>query len=103
MQGISSLHTLQSKTESTHEKSAGYGRIRISADNAVVKCRYYSVRNAQRAVLCLSGERGGWDTPGQDLYPRLGTTLQNVGIAVLQMRYREENDLEMCVADALAV
>jgi acetyl esterase/lipase len=96
------MHVMKTNAESRSKTSQQYERVRIHTDDGGVKCRYYAVTGTQRAVIYLSGERGGWDTPGRDLYPRLGDALQSVGIASLHVRYRHADDLEACVADALA-
>jgi len=79
-----------------------YARIAISTDAGEVKSRYYAVSGSQQAVIWLSGERGGWDTPGQDLYPQLSYALQSIDIASLHVRNRHPKELQACVADALA-
>ena len=99
---LSASHKTKSHPEFRKKAFGEYDRVRILMDSGDLKGRYYAAKDARQAVIWLSGERGGWDTPGRDLYPRLSDSLQSVSIASLHVRYRNPNDLEMCVADAVA-
>jgi pimeloyl-ACP methyl ester carboxylesterase len=67
-----------------------------------VGCQYYAVPNASKAVIWVGGVGGGFDSPANQLYPRLAHDLQAEGIASLRVCYRRITELEECVLDVLA-
>lgn len=66
-----------------------------------ITTRYYSAEGTDAVVLWVGGAGGGLDGPAGGLYPRLAGQLTGQGIASLRLHYRNLNDLEHCVIDAL--
>lgn len=52
------------------------------------------------AVICVTGAKGGWFQPGEDLYQRLGEDIsRGTGLALLRMKYRHPGRLEDSIHD----
>lgn len=64
--------------------------------------RYTRVPGARTAAIFVGGVGGGWDTPANDLYPRLAEELAADGIASLRVRFRDPTALDEAVYDVLA-
>lgn len=67
-----------------------------------VATRYYAANAARRGVIWVGGVGGGWDSPAEDLYPKLSEALTEVGISSLRIRFRNPNSLRDGVADVQA-
>jgi pimeloyl-ACP methyl ester carboxylesterase len=67
-----------------------------------IDCRYYASKDATKAVICVGGVGGGWDSPARDLYSELSQSLLSNGISSLRVRYRHPTDLDECVIDVIA-
>jgi dienelactone hydrolase len=67
-----------------------------------IDCRYYAFKYATKAVICVGGVGGGWDSPARDLYSKLSRSLLSNGISSLRVRYRYPTDLNDCVIDVIA-
>jgi dienelactone hydrolase len=67
-----------------------------------VVCRLYDAAPGARALLCVGGVGGGFDSPAADLYPRLCEELAAEGARALRVRFRNPVDLSASVADVLA-
>lgn len=80
----------------------GYAPVQIETNRGTIRCRYYRAPNARRGAVWVGGVGGGWDTPAQELYPRLCAVLQSEGIASLRVRFRHSTDLVEAVLDVLA-
>ncbi len=61
----------------------------------------HSHQTQSRAVLCVSGARGGFDGPAL-LYARLGRDLPSQGIVVARMSYRLPDEFDECLLDTMA-
>jgi dienelactone hydrolase len=79
-----------------------FEEIAIPTHRGLVTCRWYGTPLARAAVLYVGGVGGGWDTPAQGLYPRLGARLLSSDIASLRIRFRNPSDLEEAVYDVSA-
>ena len=64
---------------------------------------WHGPAEAERAVICVGGAMGGLLGPDGGLFHRLGRELAPLGIGVLRVGYRQPNDLNLCVHDALAM
>jgi pimeloyl-ACP methyl ester carboxylesterase len=57
---------------------------------------------AARAIVCVGGVGGGWDSPACGLYPRLCEVLAAQGYAHgLRVRFRVPTDVTECAADVV--
>lgn len=88
--------------ESREFQQDGYQSVTLLTDRGEIQGRYYAAERAQFGAIWVGGVRGGWDTPGNGLYPRLCQTLQPSGISSLRVRYRYSTILEEAVFDTLA-
>lgn len=59
----------------------------------------FEASGARAAALLVGGVGGGFDSPANNLYDRLGGELPFEGIAVLRVRYRNPTDLAGAVED----
>lgn len=83
-------------------KREGYHPITLLTSRGDVECRYYEVKNAQKAAIWVGGVGGGWDTPANGLYPHLCEELAKQAIASIRVRYRYSTRLEEAILDVLA-
>jgi pimeloyl-ACP methyl ester carboxylesterase len=67
-----------------------------------IDCRYYASKDAKKAVICVGGIGGGWDSPAAELYTKLSRSFLTNGINSLRIRYRHPMDLDECVIDVIA-
>src|SRR5512145_2253714 len=75
------------------ESGDGFESVIIDTSRGKVECRYYAVKDGDKAVIMVGGIGGGFDTPANGLYPRLCTDLLNSGISSLRVRFRYPADL----------
>lgn len=66
-----------------------------------VECHYYKAENADKAIIMVGGISGDFDTPSNNLYPRLCSDLKNKGISSLKVRFRHSTDLSEAIIDVL--
>jgi hypothetical protein len=78
-----------------------YYPVKLVTPQGSIRCRYYPVKNAEKAVIWVGGVGGGWDTPAHGLYPRLCEDLTSEAIASLRIRYRYPTELVKSVLDVL--
>lgn len=65
-----------------------------------VRVRHWPALGSDRAVVCVGGVGGGFDSPADGLYPWLGATVAGAGTgAVVQVAFRRAGDLDASVAD----
>lgn len=83
------------------EEIAGARRLSIRTTRGAIPILMHAAEGASRAVVCVSGARGGFDGPAL-LYPRLGLELPAKGVTVARMNYRLPNDFTECLLDTLA-
>lgn len=79
----------------------GFESVIIETDRGRVECRYYTAENTNKAVIMVGGIGGGFDTPADDLYPRLCMNLLKSGISSLRVRFRYPADLAEATMDVL--
>jgi hypothetical protein len=75
--------------------------INLTNNNKVVKCHYYSAAGSIRGVIFVGGIGGDFDSPANNLYPRLATVLHNEGISALRVQFRHPTDIDESVQDVL--
>jgi pimeloyl-ACP methyl ester carboxylesterase len=79
----------------------GFQPVRVETNVGAVEMRYYPADGARAAVVYVGGVGGGWDTPGDEMYPRLCAGLKGDRIAGLRVRYRDPRALTGSVVDVL--
>jgi alpha-beta hydrolase superfamily lysophospholipase len=65
-----------------------------------VRARLWEAAQARAGVVMVGGVGGGFDTPAQGLYPRLGRHLSSHGVVALQVAFRLPGELGEAVLDA---
>lgn len=80
----------------------GYHRRVIRTDRGPVETRLYQAPGATAGVICVGGVGGGFDTPAQGLYPKLGEELSAAGFKVLRVKFRDPTHLGEAIHDVLA-
>lgn len=81
------------------EEERGFREVGIGP-GAHVRARLWEAPQARAGVVMVGGVGGGFDSPAQDLYPRLGRHLASHGIAALQVSFRLPGELGEAVLDA---
>ncbi len=76
-----------------------YRELRIGPGGHV-QARLYETPLPRAGVVMVGGVGGGFDSPAQGLYPRLGRHLSGDGIAALQVAFRLPGELGEAVLDA---
>ena len=80
---------------------APYRQVRLYIENGSIVCRYYEATGTRAAILWLGGVGGGFDSPAHDLFDRMAGEFLNQQISSIRLRYRQSNDLDVAVEDAL--
>lgn len=83
------------------DEIAGARKLTLRTSRGEIPIVLHAAEDAIRAVVCVSGARGGLDGPAM-LYPRLGLELPSTGVTVARANYRIPNDFNECVLDTLA-
>jgi len=83
------------------EPGDGFELVIIETSRGKIECHYYAAEETDKAVIMVGGERGGFDTPADDLYPRLCTDFLDSGIGSLRVRFRHPTDLAEATMDVL--
>ncbi|KAB7623675.1 hypothetical protein [Alkalilimnicola sp. S0819] len=74
---------------------------RAETDQGDVTLRHFPATGSEAGVLLL-GQGGGWSGPnGGRFYAQLGMSLREAGMHALWLRYRQAEDAEQSVLDAL--
>lgn len=76
--------------------------IRLATDRGDVQVRWYPAEDTQGGAIFVGGVGGGWDTPAQDMYPKLCEELSTRRIVCLRVRFRNATELNEATYDALA-
>ncbi|MCC4770099.1 alpha/beta hydrolase [Methanosarcina sp. DH2] len=79
----------------------GFELVTIETSRGRVECRYYTAEDTNKAVIMVGGIGGGFDTPADDLYPRLCMDLLESGISSLRVSFRYPTDLAEATMDVL--
>lgn len=75
--------------------------IEIMTVQGPLNVREWGARGADTVVLMVGGVGGGFDSPADNLYSRLGDALPSEGLSAMQVQYRNPRALEGCVTDVL--
>jgi pimeloyl-ACP methyl ester carboxylesterase len=81
---------------------SAYHPVRVMTNRGSLYFRHYKVAGGSCGAVWLAGVGGGWTSPARKVYTRLGLGLRRVGISSIQLSYRQPEQLEECVLDALA-
>lgn len=76
--------------------------VRLETTRGPIDGVLHPVEGGTGAVVTVGGAMGGIDGPADSLYARLSTLLAEAAVTVFRVEYREPNNLEECVLDALA-
>ncbi|MCI0669993.1 MAG: hypothetical protein L0Y64_05995 [Myxococcaceae bacterium] len=76
--------------------------VRLETTRGQIDGILHPVEGGTGAVVCVGGAMGGVDGPADRLYARLPALLREARVTVLRVEYREPNNFEECVLDALA-
>jgi pimeloyl-ACP methyl ester carboxylesterase len=97
--GVESLEVAILNIE--REPIDSYEFVRIETSRGRVDCRYYRVEGTDKGVIMVGGIGGDFDTPGDNLYPRLCEYLKLIGISSLRVQFRHPTDLAESVIDVI--
>lgn len=78
-----------------------YELVSIYTNLGRVDCRYYRVEGTDKGVIMVGGIGGDFDTPADNLYPRLCEYLRVIGISSLRVKFRHPTDLSESLLDVL--
>lgn len=78
-----------------------FTEITLTNDDKVVKCHYYKAKESNLGAIFVGGIGGDFDSPANNLYPKLATQLCNEGISALRVQFRYPTNLEESVHDVL--
>lgn len=76
--------------------------ITIKTSRGDIECRFYPCEGEVGAAIFVGGASGGWGSPGDDVYGRLGHDLTGAGVSSLRVRFRHPAVFAECVLDVLA-
>jgi hypothetical protein len=83
-------------------KENSYSRYRLETVKGSVEARFYEAEMVRAGMIWTGGVGGDWDTPADNLFPRLCEEMTNHHVSSLWVKYRNSNDLEEAVYDVLA-
>jgi alpha/beta superfamily hydrolase len=86
---------------SAGEPDHGMRRIRLDTTRGPIPILLHESAEKDKGIVCVCGAIGGFDGP-QRLYQRLGGELPPIGITVARANYRQPNEFNECLMDALA-
>lgn len=81
---------------------SGYVELILGTNRGDVACQYYHTPGEKKAVIFVGSILGGFDSPGQALYPELCESLQDKNISALRVQYRFPSELVESTLDVLA-
>ncbi len=76
--------------------------MRLLTSRGTVEARLHAVTRPIHAVVFAGGNCGGWDSPADGLFHRLGWELRERSVVGLRVCFRRPAVLEECVLDLLA-
>jgi dienelactone hydrolase len=85
-----------------HPMEGAYLPLTISTAKGPIEARLYEAPEPLAGVVLVGGVGGGFDTPADRLYERLGEELSRQGIAVLRVQFRMPTELAEAEHDILA-
>lgn len=80
----------------------GFVSLILGTNRGDVTCQYYHTPGEKKAVIFVGSNIGGFDSPGNNLYPKLCESLQEQNISSLRIQYRFPEDLVEGALDVLA-
>lgn len=80
----------------------GYRRVQMNTEQGSIECHYYASSFAKKAVILVGSVGGSFDSPGNNLYPKLATELMKWQINSLRIRFRDPMDIGEGILDMLA-
>lgn len=83
-------------------KSQAYMERDVPVAGGNVATRYYPAGAAAHGIVWVGGVGGGWDSPAEELYPKLSAGLTQTGISSLRVRFRNPHSLRDAVIDVQA-
>lgn len=85
-----------------HSPAPTYVPITLATERGLVQCRYFPVEEALASLIWVGGVGGDWDSPDDNLFPRMCVRMQEHDMASLRVRYRKPASLNESVFDVLA-
>jgi dienelactone hydrolase len=85
-----------------HPMVGPFQPLTISTARGPIQARLYEAPEPLAGVVLVGGVGGGFDTPADRLYGRLGEALNQQGISVLRVCFRHPTELAEAVHDILA-
>ncbi|WP_088894688.1 alpha/beta hydrolase family protein [Leptolyngbya ohadii] len=103
------MDLMPQNAEVGEKQSDGYRPVKLTFNETVIHCRYYEGKTegqndeakVTQGVIWVGGVGGDWDSPAQQLYPRLAQVLAKSGVSSLRVRYRQPTQLGQSVMDVL--
>ena len=80
----------------------GYRRVQMQTEDGTIESHYYAAPFARKAIIFIGNTGGSFDSPGNNLYPRLALELLSWQINSLHLRLRSSLDLSEALLDVLA-
>lgn len=100
--GMLSIKRTGDHPEPAPEGEVGEG-VCLETSRGDIHCLLHRAPEPNGAALLLAvGARGGFGGPADGLYPQLAEELAAEGFSSLRFEYRQANQLDECVLDALA-
>ena len=75
--------------------------VQIETSRGRVDCKYYKAGEADTGVIMVGGVGGDFETPANNLYPRLCEYFKGMGISSLNVKFRNVGSLPESVIDVL--
>jgi alpha/beta superfamily hydrolase len=73
----------------------------IETNRGRIECKYYKADEADKGIVLVGGIGGGFQTPADSLYPRLGEHFKKTGISSLNIKFRKTGNLAESIIDVL--
>jgi alpha-beta hydrolase superfamily lysophospholipase len=84
-----------------HPEPDGTMRILLQTSRGEIRAVLHPSATSPAAAIYAGGARGGFEGPGDGLYPRMAARLRPL-MSGLRLHYREPGEFEECVLDVLA-
>lgn len=82
------------------QTKAGYLPLSLTTSRGTVSCRYYHKQGEKQAVIFV-GAVGGFDSPANNMYGKLCTSLGRRNISSLRVKFRYPKDLVESALDVI--
>lgn len=73
----------------------------IETNRGTVECKYYKAEEADRGIVLVGGAGGDFQTPADNLYPRLGNYFEEKSVSSLNVKFRKTRNLAESITDVL--